>query len=450
MQMDDAVHVDWEKELSKYGLSGSQLGQSCGDCSLTPFSGNIADTHESDELPGPYVPPMYLRIMSAEMLHVVSPERAAEIMKLCPPDDIGRPYFQKSLTVVDERTVKYGPSRMEPRVQYGHKADKQIGGIGWLLDRASQAGRGTAGRKLVPDKLESQTWGRSGRTCSELHPSDADWFWFRYALDDRWIPPMHEIVSIASAGSDEREWQEKQINHSRGDRTGLGRSIDKVKYPSWARRPETLAFALHEKFPGMKPGRRPPQDFNSLANAIEVIWKRTETSLSERERASLRKQLERFRQHGLQLSKDAQNMLVGLEELITGNLDDSLGDPVKIGLVFLWQQAGFLSLEDLNEFVKERNAIDKAFSDLVELGRDISKRIKALETVNSYSFDYIVQLQTDIKSWEHGIQERKNYHNYLLYETLNKAKRKASTLEGKSQTSKAIHVLQAISSIYNS
>jgi hypothetical protein len=179
--------------------------------------------------------------------------------------------------------------------------------------------------ELEPDRLASLTWGSVGRYCSELHHSDEDQFWSKYALDDRWVPPMHTIVSIAGAGGAEREWQEKQIKHSRGDRTGLGHCLDKINHPSWAKKPETLAFALNQKFPGMGHGRKPPQDAIRLFDAMDVIWKRKETSLSERQRGSMRKQLERFRQFGFALSKDASKLLAGIVECLSGDLDDCEG-----------------------------------------------------------------------------------------------------------------------------
>ena len=418
--MDDVVYQNWEKKLGTYNLSESQILNPCGDCSFsenvitpneTDYSGEYASeahppgkfTDELDlpesvdesEPQGKYAKLMRHRIILEERLRVVSPERTAEIMKLCPPDDIGRPFFQKSW--VDERTVKYGPLRMEARAQYRHKAD-QVGG---LLDQAAKGIYGAARRKPEPDGLvplicwspmygslahASPICGRTGRTCSALHPSDEDWIWFKNALDDRWIPPMHKIVSIAGAGGDERDWQEKQINHSRGDRTGLGHSLDKIKRPSWAKRSQTLAFALNQKFPGLKDGRKPPQQAIRLFEAMDVIWNRKETALSESQRAAMRKQLERFRHFGLGLGKEASGQLAGIEELLRDDLYDYQGDPVKIAFVFLWVSAGFLSDKNLKEFMKSREEIQKNFSDLVEQGRDVCRRIEALENGDDFSY----------------------------------------------------------------
>ena len=327
MQMDDVVRAKWEKKLGKCGLSEAQLEQPSGDCSLTRFSANVEDSNHTDDLPGKYVALMYDRIMSAERLRVVSPARTTQNMRLHPPDEMGRP----------------GQRAIDKRTSISVDCVWRKGSLAHVGRRRSyRIGKPSLSRTLEPDAIESLTWGTAGRTCSALHPSDEDWFWFKYAHDERWIPAMHEIVSIASAGGDDREWREKQINHSRGDRTGLGHSIDKIKHPTWAKRPETLAFALNQKFPDLEPGGKLPQDVVRLFDAMEVIWKRKETTLSESQRASMRKQLERFRQFGFGLSKSASSILANLLELLHGDLNDSLGDPGKIAFIALWHLGGVL------------------------------------------------------------------------------------------------------------
>jgi hypothetical protein len=458
--MDDVIYQRWEKKLRRYNLSDRQILNPCGDRSLSEnapppdeidFSGEYAnEAHPSGkypdeldppesadgmELPGKYAAFMRHRVMLEERLRVVSPERTVEILRLYPPDKTGRP----GIWAIDKRT-SFGVNcvwRKGSRVHVGRQ-------------RSRISGKSSRRRKLEPDPLFSLTWGRKGRSCSALHPSDEDRYWFKYALDDRWIPKMHEIVSIASAGGDEREWQEKQFNHSRGDRTGLGHSLDKINRPMWTRKPETLAFALNQRFPGLKPEQKPPHGFSCLAEAMEVIWKRGGTSHSESQRALMRKLLERFRHFGLSLSKDASCLLTGIEELLRGDLFDFQGDPVKIGLVFLWQQAGFLSERDLSQFIKSRAQINKSFSDLSELGADIRQRILALENGASCSFLYQMQLQADSREWEYRVRQRRDAHNQLLDETLDKARLNDSAPQNMPQIHAALSALNAIFFLFSS